>query len=260
MGAVALRVTDAEKHYGSALRTSPVFSDVSLAVQSGETLVLLGPSGCGKSTLLRVLAGLETLSRGSVEVLDRDPAGRPSVGLVFQDPLLLPWLSVRDNVSLGLQYGANRAAASDADVGALLAEFGLEELADLLPPQLSGGQAQRVSLARTIITGPRVLLLDEPFAALDPRTRESLQQWLRAVKERHGLTVVLVTHDLDEALLLADRVLLFSSRPGTVVGQWDARHATSPENRAALRAGILRLYQTDIRDAARGAHAYAATP
>ena len=257
MGARALRVVGARKRYGPPVGGRLVFHDLSLDVSEGETVVLLGPSGCGKSTLLRILAGLETLTDGAVEVGSMNESGRPATGLVFQDPLLLPWLTVAENVGLGLRYRANRATAGSVD--ALLAEFGLDDLANRLPSQLSGGQAQRASLARTIVTGPRILLLDEPFAALDPRTRANLQQWLRAIKERHGLTVVLVTHDLDEALALGDRVMLFSTPPAEIVGTWQIDETSrDPALSGALRAEILRQYQTDVAHPAESREAYAA--
>src|SRR4051812_48864654 len=146
MGASALRVVGATKQYPGTGQRAPVLDGVSLDVSDGETVILLGPSGCGKSTLLRAIAGLEPLNAGHVEIQGGHATEKHSVGLVFQDPLLLPWLTVAENVLLGLRYRANRAAAVSADVDALLAEFGLSELADAMPTQLSGGQAQRVSL------------------------------------------------------------------------------------------------------------------
>lgn len=243
-------------------------------------VALLGPSGCGKSTVLRVLAGLEPLSAGRLEIAEgtaraggADGAGNGAAGtdgvgtdqtsrrpgIVFQEPLLFPWLTVAESVALGLRYRANRAAAAAESVDRLLRDFGLAPVAHAYPSELSGGQAQRASLARTILTRPAILLLDEPFAALDPRTRATLQGWLRDVVRRRRLTVVLVTHDVDEALYLGDRVALMSSSPSTIVKEWEAgRDAAEPEGEAdggrrdtdtrrqAIRHEILALYQTDV--------------
>jgi len=273
-------VTGATKRYARGGRLVTVFQGLDLTVETGEVLALLGPSGCGKSTLLRVMAGLEPLSAGRVEVAGhllahpgpgdgegpdrqdpgKDRAGRP-LGILFQEPLLLPWLTVAENVALGLRYRVNRRVRSTESVHRLLEDFGLGPLADAYPDELSGGQAQRASLARTIITRPAVLLLDEPFAALDPGSRGALQAWLREIIARHGLTVVLVTHDVDEALSLGTRVALMSGAPSTIVQCWDtgrdvgedgadgpARGRAAPGTRwATLRDEILDCYETDVR-------------
>lgn len=253
MGALALRVTGAAKRYARGGRLVTVFQDLDLTVEAGEVLALLGPSGCGKSTLLRVMAGLEPPSAGRVEV-----AGRPP-GIVFQEPLLLPWLTVAENVGLGLRYRANRRARATESVDRLLDDFGLGPLAHAYPAELSGGQAQRASLARTLIARPAVLLLDEPLAALDPRSRAALQAWLRELIRRRRLTVVLVTHDVDEALLLGTRVALMAGAPSTIRRFWDtsreaegdggdpsARGRAAGAWRAALRDEILGRYESDV--------------
>jgi sulfate transport system ATP-binding protein/sulfonate transport system ATP-binding protein len=242
MGAPAIRLTGARKRYPGA--HDDVFRDVDLELHPGETFALVGPSGCGKSTLLRVLAGLDELTEGHIERADerRHPA------LVLQRPALLPWLDVRENVRLGHRYAANREAAARIDVDALLAEFGLAELADRTPDSLSGGQAQLVAVARAMAADPDVLLLDEPFAALDPASRAAMQDWLRGIVAEHGVTAVLVTHDPDEALFLGDRVgLLRRGVPG--IGPiW----TTGRPDRSALaglpaRAELLSLYETRVR-------------
>ena len=280
MGTLALRVTGAARRYGSHLgagaATGPpwpaghgggslVFEDVSFEIEQGEVFVLLGPSGCGKSTLLRALAGLEPLSVGRIE-LGQEVSARATrpVGIVFQEPRLLPWLTVSQNVELGLRYRANRQAAADASVAAVLRDFGIAAFADAYPDELSGGQAQRVSLARTIVTHPSILLLDEPFAALDPRTRAALQDWLLDVVRRHGLTVLLVTHDVEEALYLGDRVALMCSRPGRITHTWNTEHdeharrsdgakrERSDGRLLAVRREILAAYQSDVPAAGTG--------
>ncbi|NML30412.1 ABC transporter ATP-binding protein [Paraburkholderia antibiotica] len=185
-----------------------VFEQVSFALARGEIVSLVGPSGCGKSTLLRAVAGLDSSATGTV-LTDGVPllAPSPRVGMIFQEPRLLPWLSVADNIA----FAAGPHAGDDPRVDALLAEVGLAGVRDVLPKQLSGGMAQRVALARGLFTEPDLLLLDEPFSAVDALTRARLQQLLLTLKHARGTTVLLVTHDLDEALSLSDRVLLLSA-------------------------------------------------
>jgi len=176
-------------------------------IDFGEIVSLVGPSGCGKSTLLRAIAGLDPQSEGAVLLerhLQRGPSER--IGVIFQEPRLLPWLSVADNIA----FAAGPRRGHDPRVDALLAEVGLANVRDALPKQLSGGMAQRVALARGLFAEPDLLLLDEPFSAVDAITRSRLQRVLLALAHAHGTTALLVTHDLDEALHLSDRVLLLS--------------------------------------------------
>jgi sulfonate transport system ATP-binding protein len=196
------------KHYGE--RT--VLDDIRLQLATGEIASLVGASGCGKSTLLRIAAGLDRDYRGSVR-LDGEPLTEPTrdIGFVFQEPRLFPWLTVAENV--GFDQGAGRDGAR---VSALLAEVGLAGYEAALPKQLSGGQAQRVALARGLYARPRVLLMDEPFSAVDAFTRIKLQDLLADVVQHHGVTVLLVTHDIDEAVVLSDRVLVLDANPGTL--------------------------------------------
>lgn len=184
-----------------------VFERVSFDLARGEIVSLIGPSGCGKSTLLRAIAGLDRQAQGTVlldQQLQRGPSER--IGVIFQEPRLLPWLSVADNVA----FAAGPRCGRDPRVDALLAEVGLANVRDLLPKQLSGGIAQRVALARGLFAEPDLLLLDEPFSAVDAITRSRLQRVLLALAHAHRTTALIVTHDLDEALLLSDRVLLLS--------------------------------------------------
>jgi sulfonate transport system ATP-binding protein len=173
-----------------------VLRDLDLDIAPGEFVALLGQTGCGKTTLLRVLAGLDPATAGTVEA-----PGRPAV--VFQEPRLLPWKRVRDNVTLGLGGAERRATEA-------LAEVGLAGHADAWPGTLSGGEAQRVALARALVREPRLLLLDEPFAALDALTRIKMHALVSALWRAHRPAVLLVTHDVDEALLLADRVIVMA--------------------------------------------------
>lgn len=188
-------------------------SDVNFEVGSGEFVAVVGPSGCGKSTLLRVLAGLETEFDGRATV-DGQPVhdgGSDNVGVVFQSPRLFPWATVRENVRVGYQE-----QPTDAVVDSLVEQVGLDGFEDALPGELSGGMAQRVALARGLAYESAVLLLDEPFSALDALTQTEQQEFLLDIWRETGTTILLVTHDIEEAAYLADRVIVLSGQPGTV--------------------------------------------
>jgi sulfonate transport system ATP-binding protein len=188
-------------------------ADVTLSVGEGEIVSLIGGSGCGKTTLLRLVAGLDKASAGAIR-LDGETIAEPhpAVGIVFQEPRLLPWLSVADNIGFGLSDLS--AAARGEKVARALARVGLADKAKAWPRELSGGQAQRVAIARALVPQPEVLLLDEPFSALDAFTRRDLQDHLLDLWNDTRPTLILVTHDVDEAVVLADRVLVMRPRPG----------------------------------------------
>jgi NitT/TauT family transport system ATP-binding protein len=190
--------------------------DVSLHIAAGEFVALLGPSGCGKSTLLRLIAGLDAPDGGQV-VWDGGPPVPGALGFVFQDATLLPWATAANNVFLPLRLRGVAWADARERVAAALAQVGLDGFADARPHQLSGGMRMRVSIARALVSRPRVLLMDEPFAALDEFTRHKLQEDLLALWRDLGCTVVFVTHSLYEAAFLARRIVLMSPRPGRIV-------------------------------------------
>ena len=200
--------------------------DVSLRVAAGEAVALLGPSGCGKSTLLRLLAGLDRPDGGSVTWDGGPPApgsvGPPSIGYVFQDPTLLPWATASENVRLPLRLRGQPAAASAPLVRAALDRVGLGGSGHARPRELSGGMRMRVSIARALAARPRLLLMDEPFAALDEFTRHALQEDLLALQADLRCSVVFVTHSIYEAAFLASRVVLLSPRPGRIVDELGA--------------------------------------
>jgi len=196
-----------------------VLDDVSIDVAPGEFVALLGPSGCGKSTLLRLVAGLEPATAGRI-TQDGEPITRPDPSriVVFQDPTLFPWRSVWDNVALGLQarglLKSHRARVDDA-----LRLVGLTDFARSFPHQLSGGMAQRVALARALVNDPQLLVLDEPLGKLDSLTRLAMQSELVQLWQRAGFSALLVTHDVEEALFLANRVIVLSDRPARVTAE-----------------------------------------
>ncbi|KVA49083.1 ABC transporter ATP-binding protein [Burkholderia cepacia] len=234
-----------------------VLNGVDLSVAPGELVALLGPSGCGKSSLLRAIAGLTRTASGTIRV-DGEPVDgpRPEVALAFQDPCLLPWLTVERNVGFGLTF-ARQPHLTRADrnerVTNALAAVGLDHARHALPSQLSGGMAQRAALARCLARAPRALLLDEPFGALDEVTRADMQQLLIAAVRNTGASALLVTHDIDEALLVADRIVLLGKR-GTLVGRWTVelpqpRH-TQVRSLGELRISILQALQNSISAAA----------
>ncbi|MGO4438831.1 ABC transporter ATP-binding protein [Rhizobium sp. RAF56] len=201
----------------------PVLSNISIHVEPGEFVALLGPSGCGKSTLLRLAAGLDSPTRGTV-LEDGAPIARPDPSriLVFQDATLFPWLTVWKNVAAGLDA---RGILRDEKhrVDDILKLVKLDAFADAYPHQLSGGMAQRVAIARALVNDPKLLLLDEPFGKLDSLTRLKMQKELLQLWQRSRFTSLLVTHDVEEALLLADRVIVFGDRPATIIADVTVR-------------------------------------
>jgi NitT/TauT family transport system ATP-binding protein len=206
---------------------------IDLAVNAGEFVALLGPSGCGKSTLLRVIAGLTAPSSGTVQWRDTHAPGSGRIGFVFQDPTLMPWASVADNVHLPLRLAGVSRAAAAARIDEVLAQVGLREFARAYPRELSGGMRMRVSLARALVTAPDILLLDEPFAALDEQTRFRLNDDLLALCRARNLTVLFVTHSVFESVFLASRVVVMTPRPGQLFADLPVRLPTPRD--AALR-------------------------
>ena len=226
--------------------------DVQLA--EGEFMALLGPSGCGKSTLLNILAGFEAQSDGAIS-FDGKSVRRPGPdrGVVFQEAALLPWLTVWQNVIFGPQVQGVPRADYEPRANEILRVVGLEAFHNSLPVQLSGGMRQRVGIARALVMQPKALLMDEPFGALDAQTRLSMQQLLLDVWQRFKTTVMFVTHDIDEAILLADRVCIMTARPGRIVRDIPI---TLPRPRSIddlLSPDFVR-FKAEIMSEMRGAH------
>jgi ABC-type nitrate/sulfonate/bicarbonate transport system ATPase subunit len=214
-GSLALR--HVSKSFSLASGSLLVLDDISLTVQPGEFVVIVGGSGCGKSTLLRLLAGLDADFQGAL-LHDGAPIAGPSLqrGLVFQDHRLFPWLTVEQNIDLTFTNTAVPAPERRARVAAEITRVGLDGFAGAYPHQLSGGMSQRAAIARALVGRPEVLLLDEPLGALDALTRLRLQRELRSLWQDEGITMVMVTHDIDEAVYLADRIVVLEARPGRV--------------------------------------------
>ena len=211
-----LQISGLTKRYDDDAGPRHVALDrIDLAVGEHDAVALVGTSGCGKTTLLRIVSGLERASDGRL-TLRGDPVTGPrrDVGVVFQEPRLMPWLTVRKNVRLALLHLP--AAAQDAAIVDLLRDVGLADFAEALPRQLSGGMAQRVAIARALARKPSVLLLDEPFSALDSFTRMKLQDHLGTLWEKSRFTLILVTHDIDEAITLSDRIIVMRGQPGRI--------------------------------------------
>jgi len=224
-----IAIRHVEKTFQQAGNPVHALSDVELTIERGEFVTLFGPSGCGKSTLLRIIAGLETQTSGSVSLFGQTPAEasrRKNISWVPQSSALLPWLSIRDNALLSdvVNRGADRAPHPERvhqDVDLVLEEMRLTDFAAALPSQLSGGMRQRAAIARGFVQGAPLMLMDEPFAALDELTRDSVRLHLLDVWERHRKTVVFVTHSAEEAALLSDRVAVMTPRPGRIAAMID---------------------------------------
>ena len=223
-----------DKSYGARR----VLHNLQWQLHRGEIVSLIGASGCGKSSLLSIVAGLDTDFRGALRLDGKPLAGvHADIGLIFQEPRLFPWLTVAQNIAFGLGAGGE----NDPRVAQLLEEVGLQGHADNLPKQLSGGQAQRAAIARGLFGQPRILLLDEPFSAVDAFTRMKLQDLLAAVAARHGLSVLLVTHDIDEALYLSDRIVMLDTRAGPPRAHYDV---AAPRPRLRTPAAQAQLKET----------------
>jgi NitT/TauT family transport system ATP-binding protein len=233
---VLAQLRGVEKTYANGVHA---LGPLDLAVEDGEFLSLLGPSGCGKSTALRVLAGLLAPSAGEVNW----PKGKPRIGFVFQDPTLMPWAIARDNVRLPLDLGGVARGEANVRAEAALVRLGLGDFAGAYPRALSGGMRMRVSIARALVAEPRLLLMDEPFAALDEFSREALNDDLVKLAREDKLTVVFVTHSVYESTFLSTRIVTLTARPGRIAAEF----AFSPPRE---RSGAWRL-TPEFADAAR---------
>ncbi|WP_342624607.1 ABC transporter ATP-binding protein [Pseudomonas alkylphenolica] len=240
-------VQNLQKSYGA----SPVFTDINCQIQRGEFVTLLGPSGCGKSTLLRCIAGLTAVDSGKIlldgnDLVPLSPQKR-GIGMVFQSYALFPNMTVEQNVAFGLRMQKVNADDSRSRVREVLQLVELQDFASRYPHQLSGGQCQRVALARSLVTRPRLLLLDEPLSALDARIRKHLREQIRQIQRELGLTTIFVTHDQEEALTLSDRIFLMNQ--GRIVQSGDAETLyTAPVD--VFAAGFIGNYNLLDADSA----------
>lgn len=243
-----LEIRDLTKSFAINGRSHAVFSSVDLNIEPGEFVVIVGESGSGKTTLLRIVAGLETADAGSVTVNGERVSGvSGDRGMVFQEPRLLPWLTVRQNVNIGLELRRLPRAAIDRRVDEFLALVGLREFASAYPRQLSGGMAQRVGIARALVTNPEVLLLDEPLGALDAMTRMRMQCELERIWSEQNVTMIMVTHDIEEAVYLADKIVVMSGG-GANIGEVIEVALPRPRNRSSnefttIREALLRKFR-----------------
>lgn len=230
-----LRTLGLTKDFDTPSGRLRVLDRIDVSVGNGEFVCIVGSSGCGKSTLLAIAAGLQPATSGVV-LLDGQPVTAPGAhcGLVFQSFSLYPWRTVAENVAFGLEIAGLDRAASRRRVADYLEVMGLTEFADVLPGQLSGGMKQRTAIARALATEPEVLLLDEPFGSLDAQTRASMQELILDVWRTLGTTVLMVTHDVEEAVLLSGRIYVLSPRPGRVSAELDIQ-LPDPRHRSLLR-------------------------
>ena len=261
MTAAAVDVRGVWKQFVGNGRRVEALQGVDLAVQREQFVALLGPSGCGKSTLLNMVAGFDTPTRGEVRA-GGDPVTAPSPrrAVVFQEPALFPWCSVYDNVVFGPRTQGKAAGEYRARAGEIIEQVGLAGFAAHYPAELSGGMRQRVAIARVLIMEPEVLLMDEPFGSLDAQTRSLMHELLLSVWERRHQTVLFVTHDIEEALLLSDSVAVMTARPGRIKARIDVdlqrprsiEVTTSPAFNELKRRVLALIREESVRAAAQG--------
>jgi NitT/TauT family transport system ATP-binding protein len=242
---VILDVQGLSKTFVSPQGVTTALKDIHFKTHRRELVCVIGPSGCGKSTLIRILAGLEQASSGQV-LLDGKPVEGPGRdrGMVFQGYTLFPWLTVKKNVMFGLETNGAGRNEADSEARQWLELVGLSKFADAYPHQLSGGMKQRVAIARALANRPRILLMDEPFGALDAQTRARMQQHLLEIWKNIDITVLFITHDLDEAIFLAERILVLKAHPGEVQ---ELIEVSVPRPRSAAQLGSAEFQATKAR-------------
>ena len=242
---VILEVRDLTKRFVSAQGETEALRAIDFKVHRREFVCVIGPSGCGKSTLIRILAGLESHSKGDV-LLDGKPVTGPGRdrGMVFQGYSLFPWLTVKRNVMFGPEMSGHTRSTAESQARQWLDLVGLSQFADAYPHQLSGGMRQRVAIARALVNEPRILLMDEPFGALDAQTRAKMQSHLLDIWRNLDITVLFITHDLDEAIYLADRILVLKAHPGEVQ---EVIEVPVPRPRSAAQFSSLEFRATKAR-------------
>ena len=247
---MAFKIKEVNKTFHNENLNIEIFKDINLTIDNGEFLVILGPSGCGKTTLLRMLAGLEFPSTGTITENDM-PVLKPSTdrGFVFQQYSLFPWRTILDNVAFGLEVAGIEKEERYEKAKTYIEMVGLSAFLDSYPHQLSGGMKQRVAIARALVNEPDSILMDEPFAALDVLTRHKLQNELIQIWEQETKTIIFVTHNVDEAVFLADRILVLSVRPGKIIETFKIdleriRDRTS-ENYLEIKRKITSLLETN---------------
>ncbi len=247
-----IRLDHVTKEYQSQKGSMLAIEDVSMDVTNNEFLCLVGPSGCGKSTLLRMIAGLDTVSSGKILIDGKPVSGAsPKVGFVFQEYTLFPWRTVQKNVEFGLELKKLPAAERRKIADKYIDMVGLSNFRDSFPYQLSGGMKQRTAIARTLAVGPEILLMDEPFGALDAQTRNILQAQLLEIWQKEKIKIIFVTHSVDEAVFLADKVAVMTARPGRIkeivdIGIPRPRVRTDPEVNQ-VRDAILKSLFAEVK-------------
>ena len=217
-GVPEIEIAGVTKQYGSA---RPVLEKINLAVAKGEFVSLIGPSGCGKSTILKLIAGLAAPTSGTIRVDGMTPENaRETISFVFQDATLLPWRTVKQNIGLGLELEHVASERREKEIAGLLELVGLNHVAQSYPRELSGGMRMRVSIARSLATNPRLMLLDEPFAALDEMSRDRLNEEILRLRAEQDWTAVFVTHSVSEAVFLSDRIVVLAPNPGRIYAEF----------------------------------------
>ena len=237
-----LTASELNKVFSARQGDVTALKDVSFSVRESEFAVIVGPSGCGKSTLINIVGGLEDKTSGSVMISGHEISGPGADrGMVFQSYSLFPWLTVQKNVEFGLKMKGVPAKERSETALSYIDMVGLNAFKDALPDQLSGGMKQRVAIARTLANDPEILLMDEPFGALDAQTRMLMQESLADITGRTGSTVLFITHDIDEAILLGDRVLVMSRRPGTIKADIDIKLDCKRNHEALTDEGFIKI-------------------